>query len=67
METLMYRWQVPTNQSIQKPVDVPQVQFIDKTVHAPVIMQKQVLIPSSDIDNVRDLPGKTQTEFDDTL
>ena len=29
-------------------------------------MQRQVLIPSSDIDNVRDLPDKTQTEFDDT-
>ena len=37
--------QVPTIQTVQKTVEVPQVQFLDRMVDVPFVMQRQVPCP----------------------
>ena len=50
--------------SVQKTVEVPRVQYIDKVADIPVDMQGQVFTiqAAQDIDEVEDVPALTQSE-----
>ena len=56
--------QVPAIRSVQKTVEVPRVQYIDKVADIPVDMQRQVstLQAAQHIDEVEDVPALTQSE-----
>ena len=61
---LTNRRQVPAIRSVQKTVEVPRVQYIDKVADIPVDMQGQVFTiqAAQDIDEVEDVPALTQSE-----
>ena len=56
--------QVPAIRSVQKTVEVPRVQYIDKVADIPVDMQRQVSTTQAalDIEEVEDVPALTQSE-----
>ena len=56
--------QVPAIRSVQKTVEVPKVQYIDKVADIPVDMQRQVstIQAAQHIDEVVDAPALTQNE-----
>ena len=49
---VMLRRQIPLVQKIQKMVEVPQIQFIDKVVDAPVSMQREVQVQEQSDDTM---------------
>ena len=61
---LTNRRQVPAIRSVQKTVEVPRVQYIDKVADIPVDMQGQVFTiqTAQDIDEVEDVTALTQSE-----
>ena len=56
--------QVPAIRSVQKTVEVPRVQYVDKVADIPVDMQRQVSTTQAtqDIEEVEDVPALTQSE-----
>ena len=56
--------QVPAIRSVQKTVEVPRVQYIDKVADIPVDMQRQVSTTQAaqDIEEVEDVPALTHSE-----
>ena len=61
--------QVPAIRSVQKMVEVPRVQYIDKKADIPVDMQRQVSTPQAGqhIDEVEDVTALTQSEVPNIL
>ena len=57
--------QVPAIRSVQKTVEVPRVQYIDKVADIPVDMQRQVSTTQAaqNIEEVEDVPALTQSEL----
>ena len=60
MPGLMQR-QIPLVQRLQKMVEVPQIQFIDKVIDAPVNMQRQVQVQEQSDDTMTDTMAAVTT------